>query len=335
MQSSCIRTHLRFAFRAAILFSLVISLMQQAKIARAQSSSSGVNGVVTDPSGAAVPAAKVTLTNADTNVERDTVSNGSGDYFFGNVPPARYTLTFVAGSFQKETVSAFSVGVAQVVTINASLKVGSVQQTVTVAAADTEVESSTSQLGSVIGTQAVNELPLDGRNFTQLLDLTPGVTPISTGQNSSAGNVAVVQTSTYSFPSINGAYNRSTLWMVDGMNDNNSWYNAYAVPPIIDTIQEFKINSHSDAQYGGVIGGVVNVASKSGTNSFHGSAWSICVLTALMLSRSFRRRFPITWTPMAERWAAPSSFRICMTAGTRHSSRSATKALTSRGQTGI
>ena len=273
MQSSCIRTHFRFAFRAAILSSLVLSLMQPAKIALAQSSSSGVNGVVTDPSGAAVPAAKVTLTNADTNVERDTVSNGSGDYFFGNVPPARYTLTFVAGSFQKETVSAFSVGVAQVVTINASLKVGSVQQTVTVAAADTEVESSTSQLGSVIGTQAVNELPLDGRNFTQLLDLTPGVTPISTGQNSSAGNVAVVQTSTYSFPSINGAYNRSTLWMVDGMNDNNSWYNAYAVPPIIDTIQEFKINSHSDAQYGGVIGGVVNVASKSGTNSFHGSAW--------------------------------------------------------------
>jgi hypothetical protein len=82
-----------------------------------------------------------------------------------------------------------------------------------------------------------------------------------------------VNGSSYNFPSINGAYNRSTLYLLDGMNNNNAWYNAYAVPPIIDTIQEFKINSHSDAQYGGVIGGSVNMASKTGTNNFHGDAW--------------------------------------------------------------
>ena len=264
---------LRHVIRAAIAVALLVLLTNDANRVFAQSSSSGLNGVVTDPSGAAVPNADVKLTNVDTNVERDTKTNGSGNYFFNNVPPARYTLVITARSFQKETISAFDVGVAQVVTLNASLKVGSVQQSVTVEAQNTEVESSTAQLGSVIGTQQVNDLPLQGRNFTQLLDLTPGVTPISTGQNSSGGNTATVAGSTFDFPSINGAYNRSTLYMVDGMNDNQAWYNTYAVPPIIDTIQEFKINSHSDAQYGGVIGGVVNIASKAGTNTYHGSAW--------------------------------------------------------------
>ena len=240
-----------------------------------QSSSSAVNGVVTDPADARVPGAKVTLRNVDTNVERVTVSNSAGDYFFSNVPPARYTLTFAARNFQTETISAFEVAVAQAVTMNATLRIGDVAQSVTVEATGAQVESSTAQLGTVIGEKAVNDLPLNGRNFTQLLTLTPGVTPISTGQNSSASNTAVTAASTtnYSFPSINGAGNRSTIYLVDGMNDNQAWYNTYAVPPIIDTVQEFKINSHNDSQYGGSLGGVVNIVTKSGTNSYHGSAW--------------------------------------------------------------
>jgi hypothetical protein len=264
------------AVQAAFLITFVAALLFPVDNANAQSSSSGVNGVVTDTSGAVVSGAKVTLANVDTNVERDTVSNATGDYFFAQVPPARYTMTFTATTFEKETVSVFAVGVAQVVTINATLRVGNVQQSVTVEATNTEVEASTARLGAVIGTQSVNDLPLDGRNFTQLLDLTPGVTPISTGQNSSASNTAGLSTSaevTYSFPSVNGAYNRSNLYLTDGMNNNNSWYNTYSVPPIIDTIDQFKINSHSDSQYGGVIGGVINVATKSGTNSYHGSGW--------------------------------------------------------------
>ena len=265
--------------QAAVIVLFTIGLLIPVHTADAQSSSSGVNGVVTDTSGAVVSGAKVTLTNVGTNVERNTTSNGSGDYFFSQVPPASYTLTFTAVGFQKETISAFQVDVAQVVTINALMKVGSVQQSVTVEATNTEVESSSAQLGAVIGTRQVNDLPLDGRNFTQLLDLTPGVTPISTGQNSSAGNVATIAPGstgaevTYTFPSVNGAYNRSDMYLTDGLNDNNSWYNAYAVPPIVDTIQEFKINSHSEAQYGGVIGGVINVATKSGSNDLHGSGW--------------------------------------------------------------
>jgi len=264
------------AIRAAMLVSLlIVSIACLAPPAISQSSSSSVNGVITDPVGAIVPNAKVTLRNVETNVERSTVSNSAGDYFFPGVPPARYTLTFSAPSFQKETINAFEVAVAQAVTINASLKIGDVNQSVTVEAVGTQVESSTAQLGTVIGEKEVNNLPLNGRNFTQLLTLTPGVTPISTGQNAGAGNTAVVAASTtnYAFPSINGAGNRSTIYLVDGMNDNQAWYNTYAVPPIIDTVQEFKINSHNDSQYGGSLGGVVNIVTKSGTNSYHGSGW--------------------------------------------------------------
>jgi hypothetical protein len=277
MQTSRSHNSASRTFVAVILFTLATVLFFPTHRIFAQSSSAGVNGVVTDPGGAVVAGANVTLSNVDTNVEHATVSNASGDYFFAGVPPARYTLTFTAPSFQKETIAAFAVNVAQVVTVNVSLKVGSVSQSVTVAAANTEVESSTAQLGAVINETAVNDLPLDGRNFTQLLDLTPGVTPISTGQNSSGSNTPMIGGSgvaNFSFPSINGAGNRATMYLVDGLNDNNAWYNSYAVPLIIDTVSEFKVNSHNDnSQYGGVTGGVVNMATKAGTNSYHGSGW--------------------------------------------------------------
>ncbi|HKO18004.1 MAG TPA: carboxypeptidase regulatory-like domain-containing protein, partial [Acidobacteriaceae bacterium] len=240
---------------------------------QAQNSTSSVNGVVTDANQAVVVGAKITLRNMDTNVERATVSNSTGNYFFTNVPPARYSVTIVAKGFQAETISALQVGVAQAVTADAVLQVGQVTESVTVEASAVQVESSTAQLGTVINEQQVNNLPLDGRNFTQLLTLTPGVTPISTGQNSSASNTDKVNGSAVSFPSINGAGNRSTVYLTDGLNNNQAWYNTYAVPPIIDMVQEFKINSHNDAVYGGSMGGTVNVITKSGTNNYHGTAW--------------------------------------------------------------
>ena len=258
---------------AKFIFAVLAVITYLSTCAIAQTSSSSINGVITDPAQEVIPGASVVLRNVATNVERTTVSNGAGDYFFSSVPPARYALTFSAPNFQKETIAAFDVSVAQAVTVNATLKVGDVAQTVTVEAVGSQVESSTAQLGTVIGEKAVNDLPLNGRNFTQLLTLTPGVTPVSTGQNNNASNTAVVASSSFSFPSINGAGNRSTIYLVDGMNDNSAWYNTYAVPPIIDTVQEFKINSHNDAEYGGSLGGVVNLVTKSGTNNLHGSVW--------------------------------------------------------------
>jgi len=259
--------------RSLLIFAAGAGIVLYGITGFAQSSSSGVNGVVTDPNGAVVPGASVALVNVATNVERNTVSNASGNYFFAEVPPARYTLMFTAKGFEKESIAPFDVAVAQVVTVNAALKVGSTQESVTVTAENTEVETASAQLGTVIDNKAVTGIPLNGRNFTQMLELTPGVTPISTGQNSSGTTTSTVAGSVYDFPSINGAYNRSTLYLLDGMNNNNGWYNSYAVPVIIDLVQEFKINSHSESEYGGVIGGVVNMATVQGTNVFHGKGW--------------------------------------------------------------
>ncbi|WP_182277957.1 carboxypeptidase-like regulatory domain-containing protein [Granulicella sp. 5B5] len=239
----------------------------------AQNSTAAVTGAVADSTGAKVPGAKVTLTNVETNVARATVSNNTGDYNFVGVPPAKYTLSVTAPSFQTQKIAAFDVAVDQTVNINAVLKTGDVNVSVTVEAVGAQIESTTSQLGTVIGTKEVNDLPLNGRNFTQLLELTPGATPISVGQNSSGSNTANNNGDAYIAPSLNGQTSRSTFYTLDGLNDTNNWYNTYAIPPIIDTILEFKVSAHDSAEYGGVTGGVVNLATKAGTNSLHGSLW--------------------------------------------------------------
>jgi hypothetical protein len=105
-------------------------------------------------------------------------------------------------------------------------------------------------LGTVIATNQVNDLPLNGRNFTQLLSLTPGVSPISVSQNNMGGRTGgfaspIAEGSAFSFPSINGATNRSNYFLTDGMNNFAAFLSTYAVPPIIDAIQEFKVVSHS------------------------------------------------------------------------------------------
>lgn len=241
--------------------------------AAAQISSAAVNGSVHDQQGASVPNAIITLQNTATSVARSSTTNDGGNYSFPSVTPGRYTLRISAPSFQTEQISAFEVAIDQVITMNSTLKPGDVKVAIEVEAEGVQIDSSTSQLGTVMEQKKVQDLPLNGRNFTQLLTLTPGATPVSVGQNSGGGNTAVTAGSTFSFPSINGQPNRSNLYLVDGMNDNNAWYNTYAVAPVVDSIQEFKVNSHNDAQYGQVTGGVVNVATKSGTNAYHGALW--------------------------------------------------------------
>jgi len=238
-----------------------------------QQSSAAVTGMVKDTSGATVSGAQVKISNVETNTFRETVSNGAGIYTFLNVPPGSYTMEFSAEGFQREVVATLELSVNQTLSMDVILKVGRVDASVTVEAENTAIQSSTAELGSVIAQKQVHDLPLNGRNFTQLLTLTPGVTPISVAQNRSGSNTAVTPGSAFVFPSINGQGNRENYFMVDGMDDQNAWNNTYAVAPIIDSVQEFKVNSHDNAAFGQVSGGVVNVATKSGTNAFHGSAW--------------------------------------------------------------
>jgi Carboxypeptidase regulatory-like domain len=242
--------------------------------AYAQLSTASVTGIVRDSTGAVVVQADVVLRNVDTSVERTTASNSAGNYLFLNVNPGRYILETKAPGFKSSIISEFTLQVNQTATLDVALEIGALGQTVNVEASAAGIEASTAELGTVITEKQVVDLPLNGRNFTQLLSLSPGVAPVSVGQNANGGfGVPVTQGSQFVFPAINGQTNRSTFYLLDGIFNYGS-VGTYVVPPIIDAIQEFKVNSHNDqAEFGSSLGGVVNVVTKSGTNALHGDAW--------------------------------------------------------------
>jgi Carboxypeptidase regulatory-like domain len=235
----------------------------------AQVSTASIQGTVRDSSGAAIPTAAIVLRNNATNVETNTSTNGAGEYAFVNILPGSYNLRVSKQGFQSAQQSDVTLSVNQTAAYDFTLPVGSAEQTVTVTAAAPTIESSTAELGAVIDTASVNDLPLNGRNFSQLLQLTPGASPINTAQTFGFRGVGATD-----FPSFHGARNRANLFLVDGINDQVSITSNYAVPPIVDDIQEFKVDAHNDqVQFGGVSGGVVNVVTKAGTNTYHGTAW--------------------------------------------------------------
>src|SRR5882762_205299 len=240
----------------------------------AQLSSATVTGIVRDVTGAVIPQAKVVLRNVGTSVERNTTSNNAGNYLFLNVNPGPYTLETSVTGFKSAHISEFTLAVNQTATLDLVLEVRTLDQSVSVEASTSEVESQTAELGAVVAEKQVVDLPLNGRNFTQLLSLSAGVAPVSVSQNASGPfGVAKTEGSQFVFPAINGQTNRSNFFMLDGI-DNQGMVSTYVVPPIIDAIQEFKVNSHNDqAEFGSSTGGIINVVSKSGTNSLHGTAW--------------------------------------------------------------
>lgn len=250
-------------------------VMSLGSAAFAQVSTATISGVVRDPSGAVVPNASIVLHNADTSVDNTTVTNKSGVYSIVSVQPGQYVLKATAPGFSSKQVDTFTVTVGQIVNEDFALSVGSESAVITVEGSNTQLETGNASLGVVIGAQQTNDLPLNGRNFTELLSLTPGVSSVNTAQNSGGGfSTPSAQTSDVIIPAINGQGNRSNMFLADGMNDFDNIVSTYTVPPIIDAIQEFKIVSHTDsAEYGGVLGGVINVDTKSGTNELHGSAW--------------------------------------------------------------
>jgi len=258
----------------ALLLLIVAALSTQ--FSHAQLSSASINGTVEDKTGAVVVNASVTLQNLETSIEMKTVSNTAGSYAIVSIAPGRYTIQASAPGFAAQKVSEFTLTVGQSATFNFSLSAGATTSVVNVVDSPPLLEGTTANLGTVIGKQQVNDLPLNGRNFTQLLQLTPGVAPVNTGQSNGGGFAGppIAFGATSDFPAVNGQGNRSNFYLTDGLNNYWSILSTYAVPPIIDAIQEFKIVSHTDsAEFGGVLGGVVNVVTKSGTNQFHGSGW--------------------------------------------------------------
>src|SRR5256885_11335217 len=211
-------------YRFRTLLSLVSILVFSAVAVLAQLSTASLNGVVRDSTGAVVPKASATLHNSDTGVERNTFTNDAGTYVFSDINPGRYTLKVTAPSFSTKQVSDFVLAVNQTATIDITLDPGAQTVVISVEASAEQLQVSTAELGTVIATKQVNDLPLNGRNFTQLLSLTPGVAPISVGQNSMGGRTGgfsgpVSGRADFLFSAINSATHRRHYILTHCMNN--------------------------------------------------------------------------------------------------------------------
>jgi hypothetical protein len=229
-----------------------------------------VSGTVKDASGGVIPGATVTLTNDGTGISISTTSGSVGEYTFSPVKIGHYSVSAEIKGFQKVRQNNVTVDVQQKVVVDLSLPVGQSIETVIVDAAPPALQTQEASVGQVIEEQAINALPLNGRNFTFLAQLSVGVTQ---GQQDTRGLGA-----SGSFAA-NGLRPAQNNYLLDGMDNNTNLVDflngtAYVVRPPVDAIQEFKVETNDySAETGRSAGAVLNATIKSGTNQFHGSAW--------------------------------------------------------------
>ena len=229
-----------------------------------------ITGTVTDPSGAAVSGAQVTLTSVEQGTARTTTANSSGDFLFAAVPVGHYNLAVAAQGFKNYEAKGIVLDVGQKARTDVSLSVGTSQETVNVEGSSVaQVETQSSELAGTVTGKEITQLQLNGRNFTQLVNLAPGVNN-QTGQDE--GTVGINGNVSYS---VNGGRVEYNNWELDGGdnmdNGSNDTLNVY---PSIDAIAEFKVlTSNYGAQYGRNGSGTVEVETKAGTNRFHGDAY--------------------------------------------------------------
>ncbi|MGH9469029.1 MAG: carboxypeptidase regulatory-like domain-containing protein [Terriglobia bacterium] len=249
--------------------------------ARAQAFGS-ISGAITDPSGAAVPGATVTALETGTGFTRTVQTDASGQYVIPNLRPTRYEITVEAKGFHKLTQRGIVLLANQAATVNVRLQLGSAVQSVTVTGNATLVNTTNSTLNDVVGQARVVELPLNGRDAAQLINLVAGAsgaTPTTvTSQSSLPGSVS---------PHINGSRDNQTSYMLDGANFLDQYYNTNIPFPFPDALQEFSVQTHDySARYGENAGGVVNVVTKSGTNQLHGDTFEF-VRNSVLNARNF------------------------------------------------
>lgn len=235
-----------------------------------QINTASLSGNVKDSSGAALPGASIVVQGTSTGTSRTITANESGFFNVSLLQPGDYRVTVSKAGFKTDT-EAITLHVDQSANLDFTLVLGSVQEQVSVTDTIPDLQTGTSALGTVIGQSEVEDLPLNGRQFVQLLQLAPGTVPVSVSQTAvpqvgSAGSNVT--------PSINGGSGRSNLFFVDGLYATDPFFSSLSISPSVDAIREFQEQTHTDeAQFGGSIGATVNLATKGGSNEFHGSAY--------------------------------------------------------------
>ncbi len=252
-----------------IAFCTLLLILGAAAAAFAQDTAT-FTGTVRDTSGAVVVGAHVTVSNASIGVTRDTVSNNDGEWVTTALPIGAYDITIAATGFKKYSANGVVIRVGQKLRVDVNLEVGSVSSEVVVAGEDVaQVETQSSEIAGTVTGKEMTQLQLNGRNFTQLINLTPGVNNQS-GQDE--GTVGINGNVVYS---INGGRGENNNWEVDGGdNMDNGSNNSLNVYPSIDAIQEVRVlTSNYGAQYGRNASGTIEAETKSGTSHFHGDVY--------------------------------------------------------------
>ena len=259
--------------RSVIFTALLIAIFIPAW-ARAQATGQ-INGIVTDSSGAVLPGVTVEAISAATGATRSAVSGTDGLYTIPLLAPGTYTVKASLAGFKTSQRDGVRVVVTETARVAFQLELGQFAEILTVAAEATLIETSNATHGIVIDEQKVVDLPLNGRNFTQLGTLIPGVVAPPGGLGGQTGDATPggFGNATGGF-NVNGMRNQSNNFLMDGATNNDTFNTGFVLRPPPDAIQEFKILTHAfSAEYGRNAGSVVNVVTKSGSNSMSGAAW--------------------------------------------------------------
>jgi hypothetical protein len=248
-----------------------------------------ITGVVTDESGAVMPGVTIEVTNTATNQSRTAVTGGDGFFSFPLLQPGPYRVAATLQGFRTSVREGVRVAVESTSRVNMQMVVGRLEESVSVTADSPLVETASATLGTVIDERKIVELPLNGRNFTQLGTLIPGVVAPPPALGGAAGDATPggfgAVTSGFS---VNGMRNQSNNFLLDGATNNDTFNTGFVMRPPPDAIQEFKIQTHSySAEYGRSAGSVVNVVTKAGTNQLRGSAWEFNRSDALQARNFF------------------------------------------------
>ncbi|MGO9940028.1 MAG: carboxypeptidase regulatory-like domain-containing protein, partial [Terracidiphilus sp.] len=255
-----------------------------------------ISGVVSDKSGAVISGATVVATDTQTGVQTTQNTDAKGFYNLPTLAVGTYNLEIKHAGFKTFRQTGLVIDANSALRADASLDVGSINEKVEVSTEAAQVETQSTQMGEVIEGSKITSVPLNGRNFIDLLTLQPGVSPYQctssncndTTQGVGADETAVSGDQTNGTQSVNGGRIGSNGFMVNGADAQEGVHNGAAILPNLDSIYEFRIITNNfDAEYGNFSGGQVNVVTKSGTNQFHGDVFEFLRNTDFDASQYF------------------------------------------------
>ena len=252
----------------------------------AQYTTARLSGIVSDPSGAVVAGATITVQEVDTGYTQTTKSESAGEYLFPSLPVGTYQITVSGGGYNQYLQRGIVLSVGQAATQNVRLQVGMVSQQVVVTENSSLVTTDSATVGQLIDQREISQLPLNGRDVQQLVFLAPGTTNVTA--NYCAANCEGGVFPSEQYAKVNGGGANGVNYLLDGVDANDTYINTNVPFPNPDAIQEFNlITGNMSATYGNAIGGVVNVVTKSGTDQIHGDVFEFIENNALDASNYF------------------------------------------------